>query len=418
MKKNALYKRSATTIFVISLLVLFLSKCIDKSKEQDGLLKNATGKQFAGSATCANCHKEIYTNYIHTAHALTSQPASEQSIKGSFAPSENSFSYGNNTIVAMEKRSTGFYQVEYDNGIEKAAHRFDIVVGSGVKGQSFITIHNNQFFQLPITYFSAAKEWSNSPGYPNKIIFNRPITSRCLECHTTFAKTLPTDYNTPEKFDNTKIIYSISCEKCHGPGAEHVAFQTQNPNIKTAKYIINPATLTRQQNLEFCASCHGGRLKKTKPSFEFAIGDTLANYFESDTTVPNPNNIDVHGNQYGLLKASKCFKMSTTMTCNTCHNAHDNERGNTVVFSQRCLNCHQNQNSATHQTECKLIASYGAIIKRDCISCHMPLKSSKAIAVFLPGNTAPTAARIRSHLITVYPEETQKVLLLLTKSVK
>lgn len=412
MKKKSNSQRSVVTIFIITFLILFLSKCIDKGKEQDDLITNRSGKQFAGSITCANCHKEIYDSYLHTAHYLTSQPALEKYIKGSFEPGNNSFDYGNNKVVTMEKRNNSFYQVEYDNGIEKIAHRFDIVIGSGAKGQSFITNNHNQLFQLPVTYFTAANQWSNSPGYPNKIIFNRPITSRCLECHSTFAKPMSTPDITPEKFDPTKIIYGISCEKCHGPSAEHVAFQTQNPNVKTARYIINPSKLNRQQNLDFCASCHGGRLKKTRPSFEFTIGDTLANYFAMDTTTPNPNTIDVHGNQYGLLRSSKCFKMSTTMTCNTCHNQHDKERGNTVIFSQRCITCHQNSN---HQTICKLSNTYGAIIKQDCISCHMPLKSSKAIAVFLPGNSTPTAALIRSHLISIYPEETKKVIALLKK---
>jgi len=38
----------------------------------------------------------------------------------------------------------------------------------------------------------------------------------------------------------------------------------------------------------------------------------------------------------------------------------------------------------------------------------MPAKPSRAIAVYLPGASAPTAAYIRSHFISIYPEETKK----------
>jgi len=385
---------------------------MNRDTAEPGVIKNSNGQKFAGSVTCAGCHKNIYDSHLKTAHHLTSQIASKEYIKGSFETGKNTYTYDMGSTVAMEKRNNGFYQVEYNNGTEKKAHRFDIVIGSGTMGQSYLTWAHNQLFQLPITYFSAADEWSNSPGYPNKIIFNRPITSRCLECHSTFAKTISAPDADPEKFDPAQMIYGVDCEKCHGPSADHVAFQTNHPTIITAKYIINPAKLSRQQNLDLCASCHGGRLKKNRPSFEFMAGDSLSHFFDLDTTAPNPDNIDVHGNQYGLLRASKCFKMSETLTCNTCHNSHENEKGKTALFSTRCMTCH----SEEHGNFCKLSASIGQAIKSNCIDCHMPLKPSKAIAVFLPGGTAPTAALIRSHFINIYPDETKKVMAFIKKT--
>lgn len=404
MKELSKYSRSLITILSIIFCVLLLIKCIDKGKQANGLITNKNGQQFAGSATCITCHKEIYNSHLHTAHYLSSKPATAQYIKGSFEPGKNTFDFGNKKLVVMEKRDSSFYQVEYDSGIQKISRRFDIVIGSGAKGQSSISIIHNRLYQLPITYFTAANEWSNSPGYPQKIIFNRPITSRCLECHSTFAKTISAPNKELEEFDKNQMIYGVDCEKCHGPAAEHVAYQTQNPTALTAKFIINPASLSRQQNLDLCASCHGGRLKKTRPSFEFTVGNKLADYFEVDTVLPAADKIDVHGNQYGLLRASKCFRMSETMTCNTCHNSHENERGNTALFSQRCMSCHTKE----HGNFCKLKNSSAALLKQNCIDCHMLLQSSKAIAVFLPGTNMPVAALIRSHLIGIYPTQTKK----------
>ena len=306
----------------------------------------------------------------------------------------------------MEKREDGFYQVEYFRETEKKAHRFDIVIGSGTMGQSYLYWMNNHLFQLPITYFTAANAWSNSPGFPDKVLFNRIITSRCMECHTTFAKPISEPDKDPEEFANDKIIFGVDCEKCHGPAQKHVEFHTQNPSQLIAKYIINPAKLTKQQNLDLCASCHGGRLQKIKPSFEFTVGNNLADYFKLDTSAPDPKNIDVHGNQYGLLRASKCFRMSNTMTCITCHNAHENEKGKITLFSQRCMTCHNNE----HQNFCKLSKTMGSAITANCVDCHVLLKPSKVIAVQLEGGNMPIAALIRSHFINVYPEETKKVM--------
>ena len=307
-------------------------------------IKNITYGQFTGSAICAKCHKNISEDYIHTAHYFTTRIATGQTIKGSFTPGKNSFAYSPERIVKLEKRDSGFYQVYYYKGKERVVRRFDVVVGSGTKGETYLSWVNNQLIELPVSYFTQVKAWANSPGYPlYPTRFNRPATTRCLECHSTYAGTVTPPMQEPEKFDSTKIILTVGCEKCHGPAAKHVAYQTEHPNDTIGKFIINPAKLSLKLKIDVCALCHAGRLQKTKPSFEFIAGDTLSNYFIIDTTPKNINDLDVHGNQYGLLAASKCFRISKTMTCLSCHDVHKNERGKMELFSQRCMSCHTSQ---------------------------------------------------------------------------
>jgi hypothetical protein len=395
------YRRSVLICSGIILCSFLLTKCMDHEAKQSKTNSGLEYEQFAGSSVCANCHKDIYDSHIHTAHYLTTRPASAGSIKGNFEPGNNRFAYGSEMEVFMENRDSGFYQVGYYQGIERIVKRFDIVVGSGSKGQTYITRYQNWLYQLPVSYFTAANNWANSPQYPtHPVIFNRPITSRCLECHSTFAQTIPTSNRGPEQFDH-RIMYGVDCEKCHGPGAKHVEFQTQNPRESKAMYIIKPAAFSRQQSLDLCGLCHGGRLQKTKPSFTFISGGKLADYFVMDTLTPDPAKIDVHGNQLGLLRSSKCFQMSQIMTCVTCHNPHENERGKIALFSQRCMACH----NSSHGVSCKMSASLGAAINQNCIDCHMPVKPSESITELLPGDTKPTAALIRSHLIAIYPDE-------------
>lgn len=399
--------RHRTTI-VISLIassVFLLATCINNSENKKQTSKADSFRQFAGSEACANCHKDIFDKHIHTEHHLTSRPPLEKNISGSFENGKNVFVFDPVTNVTMEKRDSGFYQVAYQNGKEVRKGRFDIVIGSGRKGQSYLNWLNNRLVQLPITYFTPAGQWSNSPGYyRNRVTFYRPITSRCLECHSTYFEKI-SDTQRFEDFDRRKIIYGVDCEKCHGPAAAHVAFQTKNPTVKEAKYIVNPGKLPRQRLLDLCALCHGGELTKTKPSFSFQAGDTLSNYFTWNPADPNIANIDVHGNQLGLLSVSKCFTIGS-VTCINCHNVHENENNKVEIFSQRCITCH----SAGHEKTCKMTTAIGPVITQNCIDCHMPKKSSHAVAVYLQGADVPTPALMRTHYITIYPEETKKVI--------
>ena len=48
----------------------------------------------------------------------------------------------------------------------------------------------------------------------------------------------------------------------------------------------------------------------------------------------------------------------------------------------------------------------------------MPNQSSMSIAFLLQGETVPTHAKMRTHFITVYPDETKKFINKLTSSQK
>lgn len=388
--------------------VFILVQCMNSASDETELPVGFTA--YAGPEKCASCHKDVYEKHLKTAHYLTGQPATENFITGSFKDGNNSYYYTPDILVRMQKRDSGLYQVIYYKGEEKMAIRKDIVIGSGIMGQSFLNWRNNRLFQMPVTYFTAAAQWSNSPGFPGgKVMTDRPITSRCLECHLTYAEGSGGDTLEPVNFSKDKIIYGVSCEKCHGPAAKHVEFQTTHPEVKTAKYVINPTKLTRQQQLDICAVCHGGKMQKTKPSFEFVPGKNLADYFIMDS-VHNSSlsggEVEVHGNQFGLLKKSKCFTATSAMTCSSCHNIHENERGKAALFSARCMSCHPS-NATAFKTPAHLQVQG---IEQKCISCHMPALESRAIAVYLQGEKKTRAALVRSHFIGIYPDVTKKIL--------
>jgi hypothetical protein len=403
--------KSAIVISLIVSSIFVMAMCVNNTGTKKETNKEDYFKRFAGADACATCHRDAFDKHVHTEHHLTSAPANEKNIVGSFEPGKNIFAFDNFSSVVMERRDSGLYQVEYRNGKEVRKGKFDIVVGSGRKGQSYLTWIQNRLVQLPITYFSSAHQWSNSPGYsPHQPVFNRLITSRCLECHSTYFEKISDPTKPLEEFDHNKVIYAVDCEKCHGPAAAHVQFQTKNPNIKEARYIINPGKLSHERLLDLCGLCHGGALKKIKPSFQFKAGDTLSNFFFVNDSDPNNTNIDVHGNQLGLLVVSKCFTLGN-VTCINCHNVHENENNKIAIFSARCLTCH----GEGHGKTCKMTSAIGATITQNCIDCHMPKQPSHAIAVYLQGASDPTPAMLRTHYITVYPAETQKMLPVMKK---
>ena len=69
------------------------------------------------------------------------------------------------------------------------------------------------------------------------------------------------------------------------------------------------------------------------------------------------------------------------------------------------MNCH----SSGHGKICKM-DNAKASVKQNCIDCHMPKEPSRSVAVFLQGHDVPTPALMRTHLIKVYLNETEKAL--------
>src|SRR4030095_5164837 len=214
------YRRSFLLVSALLLLIFFLIRCMGNETGNSNAADGRGFKSYAGSEKCATCHRHIYEKHLRTAHQLTSRPAGKESIKGSFDKKSNRFSYTPSLLVSMEERGSGFYQVVYFKNEEKMAIRFDIAIGSGVMGQSYLNWRRDRLYQMPITYFTAANQWSNSPGFPaDKVLTDRPITSRCLECHTTFAQGEGGTEMEPLIFPRDKMIFGVGCEKCHGPGA-------------------------------------------------------------------------------------------------------------------------------------------------------------------------------------------------------
>lgn len=375
--------------------IVLLSQCIG-TREND-----PRGRAYAGSAACISCHKNIVDSYSHTAHYHSAAIASTKTIEGSFSPGSNTFSVNDTAKMVMELRDSIPYQVLYVNGREERAEPFQMVFGYS-KGQAYLYWKNDQVYQLPLSW--AMQQWLTSPGYPAGLpFFDRPVLVRCYECHTSYAtQSNPSNVNA---LDKSSMILNIDCERCHGPAAGHVAFHTESPGETKGRYIAAFGSLTRQQRIELCATCHaGGNNIPLRSIFGFKPGDTLS-WFQVSAHVPT-GKPDVHGDQIALLSSSKCFQQSS-MECSTCHNTHVNDRGNAAVYAQRCQTCHT---EASHNF-CKLATAQNiAFLRANCTKCHMPVQASNIIRMKTTAVGGDTAVFMINHRIAVYPEESRTIL--------
>lgn len=383
-------------LFFLAVLIALLSAAI--GQERPPASANVTSdprKDYVGDDACRSCHAEKFGSFSHTAHHLTSRIASADAIAGSFAAGSNVLKTQNPDLYfEMASKPNGFFQTAV-NGIGHEAttrtERMDFVIGSGRKGQAYLYWKNDALFELPVSYWTELGQWVNSPGYADGFAdFSRPIVPRCLECHATYFEALSEQPG--NRYRKTDFVPGISCEKCHGPGREHVArFSAKSEQKPADSAIVNPRKLSRERQMDVCALCHGGVGEGLAPAFSFVPGQPLARYLVLPQFEPTAH-IDVHGSQIELLKRSLCYQKSD-MTCNTCHDVHLAQR-DAASFSNRCLGCHQVQS-------CGLYPKLGQQIAADCVDCHMPRQ--KTALIVSSANGKSVQPEVRNHWIKIYP---------------
>jgi hypothetical protein len=221
--------------------------------------------------------------------------------------------------------------------------------------------------------------------------FGRLVESRCLECHATRFQTAGLSEN---RYVKSSLVLGIGCEKCHGPGAEHVRRESSaHPPAPGSpeEAIVNPASLPLARQMDLCGLCHAGAGVPIEPTLSWQPGDNLAHYVEIGAPLPAAH-ADIDGRQVEELERSKCFA-SGKLSCITCHNVHQTQE-NPDSFSVHCLACHKVQS-------CGRFQAMGAAIRTKCVSCHMPKVRSAAFSSISDG--AVVRAELRNHRIAIYP---------------
>jgi len=349
---------------------------------------------YVGDGACGSCHRENVDSFHQTAHYLTSRLPDKNSILGNFTPGANAPTTTNPELsFRMDEREDAFFQTAVEGMPPYTAERterFDLVIGSGGKGQTYLYWKGDLLFQLPVSYWTELG-WVNSPGYRDGVAnFNRPIIPLCLECHATYFDSIPPP---PNRYGKAGFLVGITCEKCHGTGREHAQRENSKLSGSSGSAILNPAKFSRDRQMDLCAWCHAGQgVMLTRP-FSYLPGEPLDKYLELPQPDPNAE-IDVHGSQVNMLEKSRCFQLSA-MTCMTCHDVHTRQH-DLSAFSQRCLSC--------HKPETGMFPKLGHQVASNCIGCHMPKQETNLIV--FNWNGKKVRPQVRSHWIKIYQAAT------------
>src|SRR5258706_15539540 len=154
-------KKTFVFLLLIAITLIIYYNYLHRIKEV--VIVHPNGQIFAGTIKCAQCHSDIAKSFLTTAHHFTTQVADEHSIKGSFKEPDNVYWFNDRDKVVMEKQKEYFFQVGYSLDKFIGAHQFDIVIGSGTRGQSYIQWAGNKLLQLPLSYYANDNKWVTNP---------------------------------------------------------------------------------------------------------------------------------------------------------------------------------------------------------------------------------------------------------------
>jgi Cytochrome c554 and c-prime len=228
-------------------------------------------------------------------------------------------------------------------------------LGSGHMGQTFIYQQSAKFYESHVSFYTASQALDITPGQSHSIpatledAAGRAIPPNearfCFGCHTTAS-------TARNQFDPSAAFLGVTCEACHGPGAQHIAAARAKTEKRGDGSIFNPAQLARVDSVDFCGACH--RTWQDVVSGQMVGAGTF----------------NVRFAPY-RLENSKCWAGGDArITCMSCHDPHKPLSHDVASYDQNCLACH-----ASSPTEKKSETHPGAacpVAAKNCVTCHMP----------------------------------------------
>jgi Cytochrome c554 and c-prime len=236
----------------------------------------------------------------------------------------------------------------------------DFALGSGKHGLTFVAIPGGEPELDPsgvehrLSYLANSPRLAITPGqegsprqqhhgdFAHSIGFGRLLgpakLQQCFGCHATLTSTFARN-----QLETATLLPNVSCERCHGPGRDHVDAARTGQTDLSMRMGHNRVQPWVEVNL--CGECH--RLPKSI----------------SMSTV-NPDNPGIVRFQGVGVSMSACYaKGLGGLRCTTCHDPHDRASSDHAHYEAACLSCHR---AAEAQKACPISPA------ANCIGCHMP----------------------------------------------
>lgn len=312
--------------------------------------------RFVGSESCRGCHQKAYDGWKQTrmANVVRDPKVHPDAVLGDFQHPDPSRPFDLSQVA--------------------------LVYGSRWK-QRYFARRGDEFYPLPAQWDIKNSKWLPYhvpdgadwwvPFYPRENE-KRPTGPTCDGCHSV-------NYNIETK---QVIEWNVGCEKCHGPGSEHVAHPT-------AKNIINPEGLDPVRGNDVCIQCHSqGRPphlpiegKYVDYPVGFLPGQRLADFWKLE----NPRlgtqdfyfwpDASAHKNRMQGNDFVQSVMYHRGLRCFDCHEVHSNQNRSNLVHAGNglCLSCHTRNNPSGLKGTVSEHTHHSANSPgSECTACHMP----------------------------------------------
>lgn len=356
--------------------------------------QTSTYAAYAGSATCKPCHEKAYAKWAESNHALAERPLAPDD-RPAFDPAR-SFAHGTQTThVALGPDGRPVITALGASGAPET-HQPQRIIGNDPLRQFLVSFPGGRLQTLEASYDPHKEEWFNVFGNEDR----RPgewghwtgrgmnWNSMCASCHNTRVRK---NYDPATDAYRTAMAEpAVSCEACHGPMQDHVAWQqrhtpttasTQSPPFGTRQSAIGTpkdptiVRLSKQQWFDTCGSCHARQAQLTgdfKPGDDYFDHYALIVVDASDLYHPDGQ---VRDEDFELAAFMGSRMHAAGVRCNDCHDPHDAMPvlgGNAL-----CMKCHSAP-TKDFPTAPAIDAARHSFHKpgtpgSQCVDCHMPV---------------------------------------------
>ncbi len=305
--------------------------------------RDAQGEQYAGSESCASCHRALWDSQSLTAMAQT-----WRGLNGAF--DEKTFEESPQLHYDVRHEGAHVLFSVTAGGAKQLAFPLESMIGGKRHGVSLLFATDELdglSLERPVTIEARYALFHNgslvlSPGFPKEEpkdlehqlgrVLTPTFEVRCLTCHGK-----PGTLGAGNEG-------GVHCESCHGPASAHIA--SARGMGQDHSQIVKPKSLRGAASMELCAQCHSGF--KPRAHADPVPGDLLVS------------------SQVPALRHSECFIQSgEQLVCTSCHNPHKDSAEVAQSSIGVCLRCHS-LTAAQHAAICPVNRTQG------CIGCHMP----------------------------------------------
>lgn len=322
------------------------------------LASKAKSTDYVGSAACKGCHAEIYTRWSKTRMANVVRDPREHP----------------DAIIPDLARNPP------PQGLDPKDVAF--VYGSRWKQRYFKKI-GDDYFPLPVQWDVVHKAWkpyhvANGTDwwvkfYPEDNL-QRPTGPLCDGCHSV-------NYD----IDTKKVTeWNVGCERCHGPGGEHVKRDGHGA-------IANPSKMNYVQANDVCIQCHSqgqpianplrGKYYDWPVGFHVGVNKlsdvwTLEEHKLGEQTFTHFPDGTAHKNRMQGNDFVQSLMYARGVTCFSCHDVHGTEHDAVLWKPAKslCLDCHgPNSPNGPHAPTIEEHTHHkSGSAGNECIECHMP----------------------------------------------